>query len=64
MIATAVQYHAWWTADGKSLGDYIKGKSAKTCPGTNFFSGNTRAAYKKNLRPVIESRGGEYFEKG
>ena len=51
----AVTYHAWWTADGGSLGDYVAGRSAKTCPGTAFFGGNTRAAYEANLKPLLES---------
>lgn len=50
----AVTYHAWWTADGESLGNYVAGRSAKTCPGTSFFGGNTRAAYEANLKPLIE----------
>lgn len=51
----AVTYHAWWTADGGSLGDYFAGRSAKTCPGTAFFGGNTKAAYEANLKPLIEN---------
>lgn len=54
-----VTYHAWWTSSGESLGDYVKGRSAKTCPGTNFFGGNTKDAYKKNLMPLIENYGKE-----
>lgn len=50
-----VTYHAWWTSGGKSLGTYKEGKSAKTCPGTNFFGGNTKEAYKNNLMTLIES---------
>ena len=45
------------TAKGENLGDYIKGKSAKTCPGTNFFGGNTVAAYKNNLMPLLNNYG-------
>lgn len=52
---SSVVYHAWWTSTGKSLDTYIKGKSAKTCPGTNFFGGNTREAYEKNLMLLIEN---------
>lgn len=52
-----VTYHAWWSSDGRDLGDYFKGYSAKTCPGTNFFGGNTLAAYHKNLMPLIEDYG-------
>ena len=56
---TGVTYHAWWTSSGTALGTYIAGRSAKTCPGTNFFGGNTRAAYEANLMPLIESCGKE-----
>ena len=52
-----VVYHAWFGTGGKSLGTYVPGKSQKTCPGTAFFGGNTRAAYEKNLMPLIESYG-------
>ncbi len=54
---TGVTYHAWWPSGGSSLGTYEKGKSAKTCPGTNFFGGNTREAFEKNLLPLIEKWG-------
>jgi len=54
-----VTYHAWWSSNGKKLGDYIKGKSIKTCPGSKFFGGNSRAEYEKNLLPLIESYGKE-----
>jgi hypothetical protein len=54
-----VTYHAWWSSSGGNLGDYIKGKSAKTCPGTNFFGGNTLTAYEKNLMPLIKNYGKE-----
>ena len=56
---TGVTYHAWWTSGGTSLGTYVKGRSAKTCPGTNFFGGNTKEAYEKNLLPLIENYGKE-----
>ena len=49
-----IVYHAWYTADGASLGTYVDGKSAKTCPGKNFFGGNTREAFEKNLLPLIK----------
>lgn len=52
-----VTYHAWWSADGRELGDYFKGHSAKTCPGTNFFGGNGLTAYHRNLMPLIENYG-------
>ena len=53
---TGVTYHAWWTSGGTNLG---KARSVKTCPGTNFFGGNTREAYEKNLMPLIEKYGKE-----
>lgn len=54
-----VTYHAWWTSSGSELGDYVKGKSSKTCPGTNFFGGNTITAYENNLMPLIKNYGKE-----
>lgn len=51
----AVIYHGWWSASGTNIGDYVKGKSAKTCPGTNFFGGNTRAAFENNFLPQLEN---------
>lgn len=48
-----VTYHAWWTEKGTSLGTYIAGRSCKTCPGTAFFGGNTRASYDKCLKPLL-----------
>lgn len=56
---TAVVYHAWWSSGGTALGDYDPSKSVKTCPGTNFFGGNTRGAFEKNLLPLIENYGKE-----
>ena len=58
-----VTYHAWWSSDGREIGDYVKGKSAKTCPGTNFFGGNGLTAYTKNLMPLIQSYGAQPVEK-
>lgn len=54
-----VTYHAWWGSDGRELGDYFKNASVKTCPGTNFFGGNTLTAYTNNLKPLIENYGKE-----
>lgn len=52
---SGVTYHAWWSSDGRDLGDYVRGHSAKTCPGTAFFGGNTLTAYEKNLMPLIKN---------
>lgn len=57
-----VTYHAWWTSTGSELGTYIAGTSVKTCPGTNFFGGNTIGAYITNLLPMIENYGKEECE--
>lgn len=58
---TGIRYHGWYTAGGTYLGTYISSRSAKTCPGTNFFGGNTRAAYDKNLKPlIIQAMNGTY----
>ena len=54
-----VTYHAWWTSTGSELGTYKARKSVKTCPGTNFFGGNTREAFEKNLMSLIENYGKE-----
>ena len=54
---TGVTYHAWWTSGGTFLDTYIAGRSCKTCPGTNFFGGNTRDAYENHLIPLIEDYG-------
>ncbi len=54
-----VVYHAWYSSDGRALGDYVKSASAKTCPGTNFFGGNSLTAYEKNLLPLLEKNNKE-----
>lgn len=50
-----IRYHAWFTSKGTYLGTYVAGKSGKTCPGTNFFGGNTMDTYKKNFLPAIQA---------
>ncbi len=54
---TGVTYHSWWTSGGTSLGTYVSSKSVKTCPGTNFFGGNTKQAYEKTLMLLVEKWG-------
>lgn len=49
-----VRYHCWFDRKGNYLGNYVLGKSTKTCPGTNFFGGNSVAAYKANFLPAIQ----------
>lgn len=58
---TAIRYHGWYTAGGTYLGTYNSSRSAKTCPGTMFFGGNTRASYDQNLKPlIIQAMNGTY----
>jgi hypothetical protein len=52
---STIRYHAWFTAKGVYLGNYIAGKSTKTCPGKKFFGGNTISAYKANFLPKIQA---------
>lgn len=54
-----ITYHCWWSSDGREIGDYYKGVSTKTCPGTNFFGGNGLTAFRENLQPLIENYGKE-----
>ncbi|MGE6576251.1 peptidoglycan recognition protein family protein [Paenibacillus xylanexedens] len=52
---THIVYHAWYTDSGAWLGDYKRGQSSKTCPGTNFFgAGNTKAAAQMSFIPPIK----------
>ena len=53
--ATYIRPHAWFTSRGTYLGDYIVGKSRKTCPGTNFMGfGNSRKAFENNFYPMLK----------
>ena len=52
---STIRAHAWFTSGGTYLGDYYKGKSRKTCPGTNFMGfGNSRRAFVNNFYPLIK----------
>lgn len=54
--STHIVYHAWYTESGAWLGNYKKGESSKTCPGTNFFgAGNTMEAAGKNFYPALKA---------
>ncbi len=53
---STIRCHAWFTAGGTYLGDYVAGKSAKTCPGVKFMGfGNKKAAFEKNFIPLIKN---------
>lgn len=52
---STIRCHAWFTAGGTYLGDYVAGRSAKTCPGTKFMGfGNKKSAFEKNFIPMIK----------
>lgn len=51
---SCIKYHAWFTSGGTCIGTYDPKRSRKTCPGTNFFGGNTDTAMKKNFLPKIK----------
>lgn len=54
--STYIRPHAWFTSGGTYLGDYIAGKSRKTCPGTNFMGfGNTKQAFENNFYPLLKA---------
>lgn len=53
---STIRCHAWFTAGGSYLGDYVPGRSAKTCPGTNFMGfGNSKEAIEKNFIPLVRN---------
>ena len=53
---STIRCHAWFTAGGTYLGDYNAGRSAKTCPGTNFMGfGNSKSAIENNFIPLVRN---------
>ena len=51
-----IRCHAWFTSGGTYLGDYVAGRSRKTCPGTNFMGiGNSRAAFDGKFIPMVKA---------
>ena len=53
---TTIRPHAWFTSGGTYLGDYVAGRSRKTCPGTNFMGiGNSRAAFDSKFIPMVKA---------
>ena len=51
-----VVYHHWYDLNtGKRIIEEGTG-ATKTCPGTNFFGGNTVAAFKAGLLPLLKMR--------
>ena len=58
-----ITYHSWWSSSGVNLGDYIEGKSSKTCPGTNYFGGNTKEEFNKNFVSLLKGKGETVLKK-
>ena len=52
--SSTIVYHCWYTSRGVYLGDYVKGKSAKTCPGNKFFGGNGVKSFRENFLKEIK----------
>ena len=51
----SIRPHCWFTSSGSYIGDYKSGKSAKSCPGTNFMGiGNSKSAFVNKFYPLIE----------
>ncbi|MCL6588711.1 MAG: N-acetylmuramoyl-L-alanine amidase [Firmicutes bacterium] len=50
--ADTIVYHHWWDLD---TGKRTNGTgNVKSCPGTNFFGGNSVAAAQKNFIPLVK----------
>ncbi len=50
----SITYHHWWDLNtGIRVLDNTSGHVTKSCPGTNFFSGNTTTAAKTNFYPLV-----------
>lgn len=51
---STIKYHHWFDLNtGKELETEGTG-TTKTCPGTNFFGGNTRAAFQTHFLPEVQ----------
>ena len=58
-----IRPHCWFTASGTYLGKYVAGKSAKTCPGTNFMGyGCSPSGFAKFIKLVKAYVDGEEAE--
>lgn len=53
----SITYHHWWDLNtGEKLLDNTLGHETKSCPGTNFFGGNTTISAKSNFIPLITNK--------
>jgi hypothetical protein len=52
-----ITYHHWWNyKTGQRVLDQAKNYEVKTCPGTNFFGGNTTTAAKTYFYPLVSQK--------
>jgi LysM repeat protein len=53
----SITYHHWWDINtGERVLDNSKGHAIKTCPGTEFFGGNSTASAKKEFYPLVSKK--------
>ncbi len=53
----SITYHHWWDIHtGELVFDNSEGHAVKTCPGTNFFGGNTTTIAKTHFYPLVKSK--------
>ncbi|WP_258000327.1 LysM peptidoglycan-binding domain-containing protein [Bacillus sp. Marseille-P3661] len=53
----SITYHHWWSLKtGERVLDKGPEYNVKTCPGTNFFGGNTTTSAKNNFYPLVERK--------
>jgi hypothetical protein len=52
-----ITYHHWWNyKTGQRVLDQAKSYEVKSCPGTNFFGGNTTTAAKTYFYPLVSQK--------
>jgi LysM repeat protein len=52
-----ITYHHWWHYKTKErVLDNAKDYEVKSCPGTNFFGGNSTTSAKKNFYPLVKEK--------
>ncbi|UOY94212.1 LysM peptidoglycan-binding domain-containing protein [Ectobacillus sp. JY-23] len=53
----SITYHHWWDYDtGERVLDNTKDHEVKTCPGTNFFGGNSTRHALQNFYPLVSNK--------
>lgn len=53
----SITYHHWWhLKTGERVLDEANDYEVKTCPGTNFFGGNTTKSARENFYPLVKQK--------